>query len=170
MRGPAVGAALCLLIGCGGDKAPEQAAAAAPPVATPVPAQIPLADFRFLSYLHGDWRGKMANGSSFYERYKVVDDSTIHSYTITDSTFSPPTDSSAIRWSNGQVRSGSSRSSYVATIWTADSVRFEPETNANNAFTWIRKDSEEWTARLEPRGGGSPVVYVLNRVTHRETP
>jgi hypothetical protein len=152
------------LAGCGKEKAPE------PPIAAetvrsapPVPATIGLGDFKHLAYLHGDWRGAMANGQFFYERYAVVDDSTIRSYDISDSTFAPPSDSSAIRWSNGQVRSGSDRSSYVATVWSVDSVRFEPERGASNAFVWIRRSPDAWEARLEPPGARPPIFYEMRR-------
>jgi hypothetical protein len=129
-----------------------------------VAAQVSLAEFQHLRYLAGDWRGRTTNGSLFYERYVIANDSTLASYTINDSSFTTASDSGAIRWSNGQVRSGSDHSSYVATVWTADSVRFEPEAGARNAFVWVRESPDAWTARLYPLGSSNVTSYAMHRV------
>jgi hypothetical protein len=162
MRNTTCGWLLIALLGCGREKAADPAPPQ-PPAPMPTPATIALPDFKHLAYLHGDWHGRMTDGKSFYERYRLADDSTIVSYSITDSTFSPPTDSGQIHWSNGQVRSGGDNSSYVATIWTPDSVRFEPERGAANSFVWIRKSADAWEARLESRGRPAPVIYQMTR-------
>ncbi len=66
------------------------------------------------------------------------------------------------RWEGRFVVGGEVR--WVATLWTADSVRFEPELGASNSFTWIRRSPDVWLARLETRGAPTPVVYEMSRL------
>ena len=151
--------AVIALAACG--RAPERPAE--PPPA--VPATIAVADFRYLAHLDGAWRGTGPDSLVFYERYRLADDSTIVSYTYgTDSTLTAAVDSGDIRWSGGQVRTGSPTARWVATHWSADSVRFDPDIGATNSFTWIRRSADAWMARLDSPGGPAPTVYEMTRV------
>lgn len=152
---------ICLLVlaGCNREKAASPVTSDAP-----TPAEVAASDFTHLNYLQGDWRGTMPNGGYFYERYAIVDDSTMASYTMSDSTFATVADSGRIRWSRGQVRTGAEGGGYVATIWTADSVRFDPVGETPNAFVWVRTSPDAWTARLYPRTSGAVTTYSMTRV------
>lgn len=140
----------------------EKPKASTPP--PPSPATVPRADFRHISYLQGRWRGVDASGKAFFESYIALDDTTMRSFTFSDSTFTSPSESGRIRWASGQVRIDGGEVRWVATLWTADSVRFEPELGASNSFTWIRRSPDAWLARLETRGAPAPVVYEMSRL------
>ncbi|MBK8006084.1 MAG: hypothetical protein IPK12_19785 [Gemmatimonadetes bacterium] len=159
MRSFAVPLCLSVLLACKPADTPK-----AEPVTPPTPATVARADFSRIAYLAGRWRGEDAGGKPFFERYVALNDTTLQSYTFNDSSFAAPSDSGKIRWANGQVRSGSGQLRWVATVWTADSVRFEPEGGATNSFTWLRRSADAWTARLEPSGGPGPVVYEMTRL------
>ena len=146
------------VVACSKDKVP---APGAPTSVTP--AQVALADFAHLSYLEGSWRGQPASGAPFYERYARLDDSTITSYTFSDSTFQAASDSGQIGWRAGEVRTGSSPRGWVATVWSVDSVRFESE-HGGNSFVWIRKSADAWEARLSSPQAASATVYQMTRV------
>lgn len=105
-----------------------------------------------------------ASGKAFFERYIALDATTMRSFTFSDSTFTAPSESGRIRWASGQVRIDGGEVRWVATLWTADSVRFEPELGASNSFTWIRRSPDVWLARLETRGAPTPVVYEMSRL------
>lgn len=154
-------APLCLiaLLACKPADTPKAA-----PATTPAPAVVPRADFSRIAYLAGRWRGVSPTGQVFFQQYLALDDTTLQNFAFRDSSFSAPGDSGKVRWANGQVRSGSGQKRWVATVWTADSVRFEPEAVATNSYTWIRRSADAWAARLEPRDGTAPVVYELSRV------
>lgn len=148
---------LLALVGCSQGKS-------APP-AGPAAAAVAQADFQHLSYLAGSWRGQPVSGNPFFERYVPLNDSTINSFTFADSTFQAATDSGQIRWSNGQVRSGSSPSDWIATGWTADSVRFERADGTGNAFVWIRRSTDAWEARLTSPRSPSATIYQMTRLS-----
>lgn len=159
MRRTVIASLISLLVAAGcGKEAP-------PPAPTPTartPASVPLSDFGHIGYLIGNWRGQGATGAPFYERYTRLDDSTIQTYSFRDSTFSAAADSGHIRWSSNQVRSGTPELSWIATLWTADSVRFDPERSTSPGFVWIRESPDAWQARLGPLT--APVVYRMTRV------
>lgn len=133
-------------------------------VAAPTPATVARADFAHIAYLQGRWRGVDASGKAFFESYIALDDTTMRSFTFSDSTFAAPSESGRIRWASGQVRIDGGELRWVATLWSADSVRFEPELGASNSFTWIRRSPDAWLARLEARGAPAPVVYEMSRL------
>ena len=152
---------LLTLAGCSREKAPDATA-----LPSPTPARVAQGELQHLSFLHGNWRGQaVGGGAPFYERYVALDDSTLQSYTFPDSTFSTPADSGQIRWINGQVRSGSGSVTWVATLWTPDSVRFDPEHGVRNSFIWIRQTPDSWQARLETSSTVPATVYDMTRLT-----
>ena len=150
---------LLTLLACNQSEKPK---AATPP--PPTPATVPRAAFSHISYLQGRWRGVDASGKAFFESYIALDDTTMRSFTFSDSTFAAPSESGRIRWASGQVRIDGGELRWVATLWTADSVRFEPEVGASNSFTWTRRSPDAWLARLEPRGAPGPVTYEMSRL------
>lgn len=130
------------------------------------PASVSLAQFQELRYLQGSWHGAEAGGSPFFETYVYLNDSTIRSYSYPDSTMALASDSGLIRWSEGEVRSGSPVPDWVATRWDSSSVRFESLKRAGNAYTWTRESPDAWTALLEwtkPDGKHAEMVYAMSR-------
>src|SRR5262245_1656328 len=83
-------AALCT--GC--RDAPPASDTAPPPAATTDRPRYTIDQFRGLHFLVGNWKGTMANGSLFFESYRLLNDSTIQMYAHADSTFGVPKDSS----------------------------------------------------------------------------
>lgn len=158
--------------GCSASDVPEQAtpdsvsAPALPPV---VPATVTLDDFRRLHWLAGDWRGFMADGQTFYERYEVPNDSTIVMTSYTDSTFRTAGDGSRITLRSGRVVSESETSRYVATRVDSTGADFSPE-RGNNAFTWTRESDTRWSATLrwtDRDGRPQTRVYALHRIERK---
>jgi hypothetical protein len=120
-------------------------------------------DFANLRWLEGDWRGRLPNGGYFYERYRIVDDSTIAMHGFEDSTFSNPNDSASIVYRDGIVTDRSSTSRYVATNLALNGVAFAPTQGATNHFSWNRESADTWTANLRS-AKGNITVYRMERV------
>lgn len=147
------------------------AAAAAPPLwaqqaqpAAAAPAT--LAQFRELRWLVGQWRGSGGNYPSFFEEYRLVNDSTIQMRAFPDSTFSAPNDSSIIEFRNGRITTRGGRN--VAVDIAAGRVKFMREGATGGGYTWERNTGDQWTATLHPqRPDGRATVYVLRRVSRR---
>jgi hypothetical protein len=130
------------------------------------PQSIPRAQFAQLNWLEGDWRGAMPDGSPFFERYRVLSDSTIRMYAFPDSTMTQPTDSSLIYWRDSHIYSEGETSRSVATRLDSAGVQFVRERGGGNQFRW-EPTAEGWTATLEwtDQGGESrSVVYQMRRL------
>lgn len=150
------------LLACnsGGKKAdPTPATDAAIPA---TPATVTVAQLQALRWVEGTWRGSQAGGAPFFESYHFLDDSTVRSFNYPDSTFAVASDSGMIRLAGGQLISGDSAHSYVATMLDSASVHFEPQRGATNSFTWTRTDADHWTAALQV-GGKEVRVYQMER-------
>lgn len=129
------------------------------------PGTYTLDEFRRLHWLDGRWRGFMADGSSFYEQYRVVNDSTIEMTSHADSTYGPSNDGSRIALRGGKVTSEGGASQYVATRLDSTGVDFIP-IKGRNAFTWVRESDTRWTATLrftDADGRPQTVVYAMHR-------
>ena len=174
-RRSAVAATLAVLVGtsCRGEagsvnerSTDSAAGAVASGVRQPVAGRYTLQEFARLRWLDGSWRGRLPNGSYFYERYRVVNDSTIAMRGFADSLFARVTDSSSITFRGGTVASeGGTR--WVATRLESSAVDFASESNAANNFTWTRESGDRWTATLrstERDGRPRTIVYPMERV------
>jgi hypothetical protein len=133
----------------------------------PAPATVTAADLQRLRWIEGDWRGTGGGVPPFFERYRFLDDSTIASYTFTDSTRAQVADSGRIALSRGVLTSRGGTSAYVATEVGDGRVHFEPQENAANAFTWTRESDSSWTATLrweDAEGVPQERAYRMERV------
>ncbi len=174
-RRSAAAATLVLLAGvsCSGDaRSGSDQSADSPGVTREYDVRVPVAgrytaqDFGRLRWLEGSWRGRLPDGGYFYERYRLVDDSTIAMRAFPDSLFARVTDSSNITLRGGTVAAeGGAR--WVATRLDSDAVDFASEGNASNNFTWKRDSPDRWTATLrsnDAQGRPRTTVYPMERV------
>lgn len=146
------------------DTADRVAGGLAPAAA--VPGTYTLDDFRRLRWLDGRWRGFMADGKTFYEQYRVVNDSTIVKHSFADSTFTNQSDSSRVQLRGGRISDESANSTWVVTRLDSTGVDFAPQRNATNYFTWAQESPTAWNATLRwTDNGGRPqsVVYALHK-------
>ena len=128
-------------------------------------ASVTLQEFQQLRWIEGVWRGSGGNYPSFFEEYRVLDDSTIRMRAFSDSTRATVTDSSTIEWRNGSVRSRSERSSYDAIEVTPVSIRFRRPGESQGGHTFQQVSPNEWTATLHPlQPQGQATVYVMRRI------
>jgi hypothetical protein len=139
---------------------------AASGVRQPVAGRYTLPDFARLRWLDGSWRGRLPDGGYFYERYRVMNDSTIAMRGFPDSLFARVTDSSTIGFRGGTISSeGGSR--WVVTRLDSSAVDFASERDASNNFTWVRESPDRWTATLrsvDRQGRAQTTVYPMERV------
>lgn len=136
----------------------QQAQPAAPATAAPAT----LAQFRELRWLVGSWRGSGGDYPSFFEEYRLVNDSTLQMRAFPDSTFTTPNDSSIIEFRNGRITTRGGRN--VAVDIAAHRVTFMREGATAGGYTWERNSADQWTATLHPqRSDGRATVYVLRR-------
>jgi hypothetical protein len=135
-------------------------------VAAPAAADsVTLDEFRQVHWIAGSWRGSGGAYPSFFEEYRLVDDSTIQMRALSDSTFSVATDSSRIEWRNGRVHSRSNDRSYMVIALSADSIRFMREGESSGGHTFRRVSPDEWTATLHPSNSAAQAtVYVMRRI------
>jgi hypothetical protein len=151
----------------GGASAAAAPSTAAPP-ATPavVAGRFTSADFAHLRFLDGSWRGQLPDGKYFYERYRVVDDSTIAQYGFADSTYATSNDSSRIVL-RGTTVAVESASRWEATRLDATGVDFTSINTPTSSFTWAPVSADQWTATIRSVGrDGQPrsAVYNMERV------
>jgi hypothetical protein len=131
----------------------------------PGPVKVTQQQFRDLRWIAGTWRGSGGAYPSFFEEYKVLDDTTIKMRSFSDSTLRVPTDSSMIELRNGTVQSRSARSTYVVVAFTPSSVRFARPGAAGGGHTFARVSPDEWTATLHPAAaGGQATLYTMRRI------
>ena len=132
------------------------AAAAQPPLATVTREQ-----FAQLRWLEGTWRGTGVGQAPFYERYRVVNDTTIHMESFDDSTLTTTSGESDIVLTGGQVlnRGEGGRASGAVRV-DANAIEFVPAPNGF-AFTWRRGATpDEWIAEI---GAQKDRTYTLRR-------
>jgi hypothetical protein len=140
-----------------------------PSLPVAIPAPVSLDQFQTLHWLEGTWRGTGPAVNPFYESYRYLNDSTIRSFNYPDSTFAEARDSGTIAWRSGQVTSGDSGVSWVATRFDSLSLRFDPQRGATNSFTWTLESPTQWTALLEWRdstGAERQRTYQMERSGH----
>jgi hypothetical protein len=155
-----------LLVACGGDTTPKAETTAAN---TPLPADagtFALLDFQRLRWMNGMWRGFMPDGSRFYERYRVLDDSTMVMHAFPDSTFGTPSDSSRIMLRDGRIINDGGSARWVATRLDSVGVDFAPHFGAPNRFTWARESDTQWSATMrwtDESGRPQTRTYALHK-------
>jgi hypothetical protein len=164
-RGAATALATLIAVSCRSEARPdgEQSASAA---RQPVAGRYSLQDFGRLRWLDGSWRGRLPDGGYFYERYRLVDDSTIAMSGFPDSLFARADDSARITFRGGTVADeGGMR--WVATRLDSSGVDFASERNASNNFTWAPESADRWTATLrsnDREGRPRTTVYPMERI------
>jgi len=144
------------------DSTTVQKSAPVPPAA----GKYGQADFARLYWLVGSWQGRLPDGHSFYERYRLLDDSTIKMRSFTDDTFSKATDSARITLRGGTV-ADEGHSRWLATRLDSTGVDFASERDASNNFTWARQSRNNWKAVLnsiDRKGQAQTVVYPMQRI------
>ena len=133
--------------------------------AEPAPVTVSLAESQQLHWIAGTWRGSGGAYPSFFEEYRVLEDSTIQMRSFSDSTLSVTSDSSRIEWRNGTIRSRGGERAYAAVDFTATSIRFARPGVALGGYTFTHKSTDEWIATLHPsRPGGQATVYTMRRL------
>ena len=150
------------------DSTAMAASAASAAARVPTPGRYAVNDFSHLRWLEGSWRGALPEGGSFFETYRVVDDSTIFMHGYPDSTFRNATDSARITLRGFTVLDQGTTSRWVATRLDSTTVQFEPERGGSNDFIWERESPDKWLATLHSRDRqGSPrtIMYPMQRVT-----
>ena len=126
----------------------QPAAGAAAPTVSP-------AQFAALRWLRGDWRGALPDGGYFYERYTLVNDSTLEMQPLADASLAPRGAPMPLTLRAGVVRYDR------ATATRVDSTSVDFATPEGHGFAWRRDAADRWTAVLR---GRRPVVYRMERV------
>ena len=152
----------CLVVAIAASPALAQPAA-------PVPAPLRNSDVAAAArWLAGDWRGTTPKGEAFFERYRLVNDSTIEQSSHADSTFGAPTERSVVALRGGTLALEGNGGKVRWVVVRADEtgLHFAPERGATNEFTWAPA-SGGWNATMRFRGkdGVKTVVYQMRRVT-----
>lgn len=122
--------------------------------------------FKQLQWIVGTWRGSGGNYASFFEEYRIIDDSTFGMRSFTDSTLAVASDSSTIELRDGAIRSRSADGSwYDVTEFTPTSIRFIRPGATTGGHTFFLVSDGEWTATLHPsEPQGQPTVYTMRRI------
>ena len=156
-----------LIVACHPADRPEGTPVASTPAAErAVPATVTPADFRTFRWIEGTWRGTGGGVPPFFERYELVDDSTLRRLSFSDSTLATISDSVRIGLRGGRVLDPVENPEWHVTAFDSTSWRFESLEHAGRAFTWRRSPPDGWTALLESRDAvGNPQerVYTLQR-------
>lgn len=165
----AITLSVLLLPACGpGEDAPADAtvaaslAAADTAAAAPPSAPAVAVDPADIAWLEGTWRGTMPDGTPFYERYTLVDDSTYAIHAFADSTLADPRDIGQVAVRGGVVHRVEASGARVAAMPGDDGALLFGTTA--RGFTWAPRPDGAWTATIHSARGPSPegdVVYVM---------
>jgi hypothetical protein len=123
-------------------------------------------EFQRIRWIEGTWRGTGGGVDPFYERYQLLDDSTLLRETFSDSSLAAVSDSTRIGVRGSEVVDPIDGPKWHATAFDSVSWRFESLEDAARAFTWRRVTADSWTATLEWRDGSGSAqqrVYTLER-------
>ena len=161
--------AALLLLACQPADTPEEAASRARPAPSgaPTPATVTPSQFQTFRWIEGTWRGTGGGVDPFYERYELVDDSTLRRVSFSDSTLASVSDSARIGLRAGRVLDPAADPEWHVTAFDSASWRFESIEHAGRALTWRRTTPDRWTATLESRDAdGNPQerFYTLERL------
>jgi len=144
-------------------------AACKPARATPQP-RFSVADFARLGWLAGDWQSRTQDGRSFYDRYRVIDDSTMRQASFSDSNFRTQTYSAVIGLRDGRVIDRGDGAPWFATRIDTNGANFEPEAAAANHIVWTRVSPDRWTTQIfitYRTGAKTQTVYQVERVKRK---
>ena len=122
--------------------------------------------FQQLQWIVGSWRGSGGNYASFFEEYRIIDDSTFGMRSFSDSTMTVASDSSTIELRGGVIRSRNADGSYYnATEVTPTNIRFIRPGATTGGHTFFLVSDGEWTATLHPSDPqGQATVYTMRRI------
>jgi len=154
-----------LLGGCQPSERQEPPAAAGAGPRTPA-ATAGAAEFQTIRWIEGTWRGTGGGVDPFYERYRLLDDSTLLRETFSDSSLAAVSDSTRIGVRGNRVVDPIDDPKWHATAFDTVGWRFESLEDAGRGFTWRRATADSWTATLEWRDGSGAAqqrVYTLER-------
>jgi hypothetical protein len=150
---------LLMLAAC---PAPDRPPAAAVQEAARPAAPVRVEDFARFRWIEGTWRGTGGGVDAFFERYSMIDDSTLIRYTFSDSTLSAISDSTPIGLRGGRVLDPTEDPDWQVTAFDSTSWRFEHLRDPGRAFTWRGENPATWTAHLESPQGAR--TYTLTRI------
>lgn len=161
-----------LAAACSPAERPEREASARGPTASPPAAARPAAtvsaaDFQTIRWLEGTWRGTGGGVDPFFERYRMIDDTTLLRQSFSDSTLGTVSDSARIVLRGQRVVEPAHDPAWQATSFDSASWRFDSIEHAGRAFTWRRDTPDRWTAILESRdaaGAAQERIYTLERI------
>lgn len=124
-----------------------------------------VADFAKLRWLEGSWAGSAPGERGFFERCRVVDDTTMEIRYFGDSAFEHETSTGRLYLSVGRIYHTMGPGRWGATHVDEKGVYFVPQTNAQNTFVWNRDSNDEWTSTLRSGfvGQGRVTVYHMKR-------
>lgn len=126
----------------------------------PLGAAAAQANVGALRWLDGRWNGSGGAYPSFFEEYRVVNDSTIEQYEVADSTFARRTLNGHIAVRNGRLVKLNARGGVSSTITvTGDTATFLNPANGRVSYRWIRSGPNTWRAEL------GTVTYELRRLS-----
>lgn len=158
--------AVLLGVSCRTESA-QPADSLAPAVVKPTAGRFSLQDFTRLRWLEGSWRGRLPDGGYFYERYQILDDSTIAMRGFADSTFTRVADSARIGLRGGTIIDEGGSAPWVATRLDSSAVEFASTLDASNGFTWTRESPDRWTATLrstDRQRRPRTTIYPMERI------
>lgn len=161
-----VGALLASVACTGGDSKASDSHAVVAATQRRGQPRFTAADFAHLAWLAGDWRSRTPDGKWFYDRYRVIDDSTMKEAGFSDSTFRTQKDSAVIGLRAGVVLDRSNGAPWVATGIDTNSASFESQAAAANHFVWTRQSSDRWTTQIfttDRKGVETRTVFQVER-------
>jgi hypothetical protein len=162
-----------MLTGCKpSDSKAADTHAVVSPGAAPATTQprFTVADFSRLRWLAGDWQSRTQNGKSFYDRYRVIDDSTMRQASFSDSTFRTQKDSALIGLRGGRVIDRGDGAPWFATRIDTNGANFESQAAAANHFVWTQVSPDRWTTQIfitDGTGAETKTVYQVERVKRK---
>jgi len=127
----------------------------------PQPGSLSQDDFSSLRWLEGSWRGT-GGDNPFYERYELVNDTTIRILYYTDSTLATLRDSGSVYFTEGTIYHYTDNALWAAVRSDSAGIHFAPQENASNWFTWSYQSPTMWLAVLRT-SDGRETAYRLER-------
>jgi hypothetical protein len=156
-----------IIVACGPAKSGGSDTANSALKTAAAPVTFTKAQFGAIRWVEGRWRGLDVKGKPFFEAYRMIDDSTMHEGTFSDSTFKTQTDSAIIGWRNGLVVDRGNGKPWNATHLDSAQVGFALVGGKGQRFAWFRHSPDEWEAQIftpDVIGHEVKVVYRMQRV------
>lgn len=121
------------------------------------------AEFQSLQWLEGNWRGS-GGQRPFFERYEMLNDTTIQIHYYTDSTRTEERGTGSVYLSEGMIYHTADGATWVAVQLDDTGIYFSPHQGAHNSFRWTRISATTWEAVLQFEGGRE-ARYELTRIS-----